>query len=43
MSFDDIPEYFAPAYQCECGGTITLDSESGYWVCDTCDFEEDDD
>ena len=40
MSFDDIPEDAAPAYPCECGGTITYDKGSASWCCDSCDFEE---
>ena len=43
MSFDDIPEGKEPSYECDCGGNITFDYESGKWVCDSCDFENKDD
>lgn len=38
MSFDEIPENKQEGYQCDCGGSITLDEESGFWECNTCDF-----
>jgi len=43
MSFDDIPEDIEPAYECECGGSIKTNPETGVWECDTCDWNEDKD
>lgn len=38
MSFDIIPEDEIEGYPCDCGGSIT--KYGGYWVCDSCGFEE---
>ena len=43
MSFDDIPEDIEPSYECECGGNIKTNPETGVWECDTCDWNEDKD
>ena len=41
MSFESIPEDKQRSYPCDCGGNITLDTDSNKWACDACDFERD--
>lgn len=37
---EDIPEDRFESIPCECGGNITLNSNSLLWECDTCDFSQ---